>query len=176
MKKILGLIILTLLLSLSLTSCFSFLEDHNCIYTDWIEIEKATCSSEGVMERYCIICFDSESKIAEKLNHTEKKFDGIPATCTENGRAEGIYCAVCDLILSGCEEIPSAGHTIVIDPAVEPSGNTPGRTEGKHCSVCNEIIVKQTSIFSSEFSNSEKYHGDYAYESLSSLANGYKMM
>ena len=176
MNKILGLIILTLLLCLILSSCFLFINDHDCIYTDWIEIDEATCSFEGVKERYCIICFESETKISTKLDHTSIVFEGKSATCTENGRASGVYCKVCNTIISGCEEIFASGHTIVIDPAVEPSGNTPGRTEGQHCSVCNEVIVKQTSIFSSEFSNQEKYHSDYAYESLSTLANGKKMM
>ena len=176
MKKLIGLIILSLLLCVSLSSCLSIIGDHDCIYTDWIVIDEATCSEDGLKERYCIICFDSESKIADRLNHTATEFSGKPASCTENGRAEGIYCSVCNVILSGCEEIFAPGHTIVIDPAVEPSGNTPGRTEGKHCSVCNEILVKQTSVFSGEYSNPEKYHGDYAYQSLSKLEKGADMM
>ena len=169
MKKFFGILILTLTL-FAICSC-DLLADHDCLYTDWITVKEATCSSDGKVERYCILCFDSESKSVDMLEHVTVEYEGQVATCTENGRNSGVYCSVCNVIISGCEEVFAKGHTEVIDPAVEPTDSAPGRTEGKHCSTCGEILIKQISIFSEEYSDPDKYHGDYAYESLSELHN-----
>ena len=42
--------------------------------------------------------------------------------------------------------VPVHRHTVVTDPAVEPTCTATGLTEGKHCSTCNEVIVKQETI------------------------------
>lgn len=176
MIRIIKTFILLVVVCLLLTGCELIFGEHTCVYSEWITLEEASCNNAGKQERMCLICFDSETKILPKLSHVPKNFDRKEATCTEDGRAEGIYCSVCRAIIEGCEIITAKGHTEVIDPAVEPTDDTPGRTEGKHCSICGEIFVKQKSIFTSEYSNSEKYHGDYAYESLAELKNGNDMM
>ena len=45
-------------------------------------------------------------------------------------------------------------HTIVTDPAIEPTCTTPGKTEGSHCSVCGEVIVAQRELPTSPSSHS----------------------
>ena len=42
--------------------------------------------------------------------------------------------------------MPAAGHSVVIDEAVEPTGEATGLTEGSHCGVCNEILKAQEVI------------------------------
>ena len=42
--------------------------------------------------------------------------------------------------------VPVHRHTVVTDPAVEPTCTATGLTEGKHCSTCNAIIVKQETV------------------------------
>lgn len=42
------------------------------------------------------------------------------------------------------------GHTIVVDPAVEPTCTSTGLTEGKHCSKCGLVTVQQRIIRKSE--------------------------
>lgn len=176
MNRIIKTFILFFLVCLMLTGCEIIFGDHECVYTEWTATKEATCNNAGREERYCRICFKLETQVTPKLSHIPTNFNRKEATCTEEGRAEGVYCSVCLAIISGCEVLSPKGHTEVIDPAVEVTDNAPGRTEGKHCSTCGEILIKQMSIFSGEYSNPEKYHGDYAYNSLAALEKGEEMM
>lgn len=69
------------------------------------------------------------------------------ATCTTPA-TETYTCthAECDDKTLVLETAPALGHTVVIDPAVEPTYDAAGKTEGKHCSVCGEVFVAQEVI------------------------------
>ena len=65
-------------------------------------------------------------------------------TCTEEG--EYTYeCQYCGWT-SGGGKIPAAGHTMVEDPAVEPTETSTGRTAGSHCSTCGYVETAQQEI------------------------------
>ena len=177
MKKLL-LIFVLLIFSLSLYGCdmlFSTFEDHICVMTEWETITESTCKSYGEEESFCIICYERNTRKKALLPHTPTYIDYIAPTCEEDGSTAGSYCKNCRVILSGIETVPMLGHFPVIDPAVEMTENSPGRTEGIHCQTCGYVIKKQMSIFSGDYSMSDKYHGDYAYKYLSTLSNGVYM-
>lgn len=172
MKKSI-LVFATFIACMVLTACN--LIGHECTYSDWYVLEETSCAESGIEERICLICSKTDHRTIEKLEHTPENADEKAPTCTVPGHKEGIRCSICFTPISGMEEIPATGHTIVIDEAYEPTDHAPGKTEGKHCSTCGEIIVRQQSVFSGDYSNADRYDGDYAYESLLELENGSSM-
>ncbi len=178
MKRILSLTIIVAIACLVLSGCdiiFGFTLGHVCDYSEWEVTKDPTCTERGEEERYCLECFDTQTRYTKLADHTPEDFEGLAATCTKEGKTAGQYCSECMLILSGIQSIKPFGHTEVIDPAVPMTDNAPGRTEGKHCSTCGEILVKQMSVFSGEYSDADRYHGDYAYESLLTQASSNAM-
>lgn len=81
-------------------------------------------------------CADSNRTTANKKT----------ATCTEDGYTGDVVCDTCGLVYEEGKAIPKKGHTVVIDPAVEPTEDKEGKTEGSHCSVCNTVLKAQTVI------------------------------
>lgn len=92
-------------------------------------------------------CFLSTTAVADEIeNENEKPLcehslygeiveEEIPATCTENGKTQVIYCENCHEILQGGEEIPKLEHTygeeIVVLPTYEQEGYT-----HRFCEIC----------------------------------------
>lgn len=68
------------------------------------------------------------------------------ATCTEDGYTGDVVCDTCGLVYEEGKAISKKGHTVVTDPAVEPTEDKEGKTEGSHCSVCNTVIKAQTTV------------------------------
>lgn len=91
-----------------------------------------------------------------KCSHSMEKTDYVAPTCTEDGNIDYWYCMNCHKFFSdeqGGQEIEEEdtilsanGHTVVVDPAVEPTYDSTGLTEGSHCSVCNEVLQEQVEI------------------------------
>ena len=178
MKSKIAILIISIFLLISLIGCDFLIDDydHTCSFSSWETTVEATCRNTGEQERYCYFCFETETRIVKKKDHTPTEYLGMEPTCTEAGRTAGTYCEECNGIISGIKDIDPFGHTVVTDPAVDPANGKPGRTEGSHCSTCGVVIVKQQSIFSGDYSNPDKYHGEYGYESLSKLQNAASLL
>lgn len=60
--------------------------------------------------------------------------------CVDSGSEER-NCAVCHK--TEAREVPSTGHSVVIDPAKAPDCTHDGLTQGEHCSVCGTVLKEQ---------------------------------
>lgn len=88
-----------------------------------------------------------------KCQHSMTAFPATGVTCTKNGNDAYWYCSECEKYFgdsNGKNEINledtvivATGHTVVVDPAKQPSKTETGLTEGSHCSICMEVIVAQ---------------------------------
>ena len=115
----------------------SYIEDHQ--YGQWTAKKEPTCTEHGENVRYCATCGVEDKTINPMLGHDELVTPGIPATCTDAGVTDYIVCARCEAVLQEATVI-EAGHTLVIEEAIEPSCGVEGRTQGSYCSVCQEVF------------------------------------
>ena len=118
-----------------------------------------------ILQRYIVGGYNVKLVRRGQLEVTEPheltRVEPKSPTCTEPGNNGYWYCSECKKYYSdaqGVNEIAqdqtildATGHTIVVDPAVEPTATSPGLTEGSHCSVCGTIIVPQKEWASNYF-------------------------
>lgn len=61
---------------------------------------------------------------------------GSCPACTQPGVTAGVKCTDCGVIVSGCTEIPAAGHTPELRDAKDAGCTQDGYTGNTYCSVC----------------------------------------
>lgn len=109
--------------------------------------------SEGTTKVTYQLCDSDNAKVVFELTkeyevtnceHSWKDGDILKeATCTQTGKKE-MVCEHCKATKT--EEIPSNGHTEVVDAAVAPTCTATGLTEGSRCSVCKTVIKEQKTV------------------------------
>ena len=114
--------------------------------SDWIIDSVAKVGKDGLKYVKCIYCNirikeEVIPAIAENHQHSVAEWVIIKApTCTANGM-QGAVCSCGNTI--DTKEIPSKGHSPIVDKAVAATCTSSGLTEGSHCSVCNTVITQQ---------------------------------
>ncbi|MBO5359251.1 MAG: amidase domain-containing protein [Clostridia bacterium] len=108
----------------------------------------ATCEEPGLSKgSHCSECGEvlAAQEVIPALGHDWGEWHIInKPDCLNEGNQERI----CNRDNSHVEKLtlPPLGHTVVIDPAVEPTCTQSGSTAGSHCSVCDGVIEKVETI------------------------------
>ena len=77
---------------------------------EWETITEPSCTGTGLHQHTCRRCGVTESESLPATGHTPTTKPGSPATCTESGWTDHIYCSVCEEPLEPYQtEIPSLG-------------------------------------------------------------------
>ncbi len=120
----------------------------------------ADCTTDGYIAHWkCSVCgkaFSDESLtrlvsdddlIIPAPGHSLIAIEGFPATCTEAGLSDEIFCEVCGETIQVQEEIPALGHQDIITiEAIAPTCTENGHTEQHICEVCGEILAESEVI------------------------------
>ena len=116
-----------------------------------VEGYAATCTETGLTDgAVCTVC--GETTVAQTeigaLGHDCQTVEAVAPGCETVGATAGERCIHegCDVIVSGCEEVPATGHTEVKDEAVASTCIERGKTEGSHCGTCGKILQEQESL------------------------------
>ena len=97
-KKSLIVVVLMLVLVCALASCGG---EHTHSYEEWETTKAATCTTEGIKERYCS-CGEKQSATIPMTEHTYGEWEITKeATYTEAGRKKPPHHSVCHWQESG---------------------------------------------------------------------------
>ena len=109
-------------------------------FGEWTVVKSATCAAAGVKKATCKVCKEEVTETIKRLDHTEKKTAAIPATCTEDGKTEGIDCSACGATIKAVEVVKALGHDYVEDTtaAKAPTCTEAGKYKGT-CSRCKDV-------------------------------------
>lgn len=90
---------------------------------------------------------DSGSDMEEpKHEHIVVIDPAIPATCSTEGKSEGIHCKTCGEILVKQQIIPKTAHKAVTDKGYAATCTANGLTDGSHCVDCHTVLKEQEVI------------------------------
>ena len=135
MKKVLGFALILLIVCVFIfSSCDNGDEshkqgtDHVHLFEDWITTKKASCTEDGINERYCA-CGEKQTQSIAAIGHTEVIDAAISATCISDGKTEGKHCSVCNEVLIQQNTIKTSGH----------DWGNPTCTTPRSCCVCYEV-------------------------------------
>ena len=107
---------------------------------------EATCEKDGVKLYSCDKCNDEYTEIIPAVGHTEERMDGLAATCTDEGKTDGVKCSTCDKVIVEQQVLTALGHQPVEDEAVEATCTEDGLTAGTHCERCDVVLETQEII------------------------------
>lgn len=113
----------------------------NHAYGDWVIVNEATCTEEGLRTQTCANCGDVKKEVLPKADHTwnEGEVSKQP-TCTENGERT-FACTVCGTSKTEvAEDLPAIGHNWS-DWEVKDATCTEDGLKTRHCQNdgCKEV-------------------------------------
>ena len=98
-----------------------------------VNAKSYSVDNENLKPAYDPAYIVAERDASPTLTHSETVISGTPATCTENGLTDGIYCIDCGEVIQEQTVIAATGHSY----AYTDNGNG---THAKTCTGCKETV------------------------------------
>lgn len=101
---------------------------------------EATCEEDGVKLYTCGECNEEYTEIIPAFGHTNEEMEGVAATCTDEGKTDGVRCSTCNKVIVEPKILPALGHNEQITDAVAPTCTESGVEERRECLTCGQIV------------------------------------
>ena len=125
---------------------------HDCAY---YEKTTATCTTEGVTTKTCLVCGKYETHDEPALGHHVVVDEAYDSTCTSKGRTEGKHCVNCDSkdpeVYTAQEEIKKRPHNFINDICTGCGGFAANLHTFEN-GVCTGCQAKEEDVENSEYS------------------------
>ncbi|MBR2025231.1 MAG: hypothetical protein IKA02_05435, partial [Clostridia bacterium] len=173
MKKLILLLVISLILTCMLVACGGNSTDTNTDtssdnsndastdssnpdvcnhdYGEWEVLKAATCTQKGFDKRTCKLCKYIDSKGTEAKGHTTVVIEAIEGSCTQDGYTEGAKCSECDIVLKQPEVIPMESlhqYDKIVSVQSQPTITSEGKVTFR-CSKCdakNEVTLPKLTV------------------------------
>ena len=121
---------------------------------NWVVDRAPTCRAKGEKSLHCRRCDARKSVTAlERTAHTPAT-DVIEApTCTKSGRAAGVHCAICGVVLEEAKVLPPTGHRYAVTDVLTKATCTEKGKEAVRCTVCGATDTRTTAALGHDFSD-----------------------
>lgn len=83
---------------------------HGHFYSDWVETIAPTCTKSGKRIRECLVCYNAQTQVVEKIGHDIAHHDARSASCAQIGWDAYDACSRCDY--TTYIEIPKLEHSL----------------------------------------------------------------
>ena len=106
-----------------------------------------TCVKDGYTADICEcgeVKEGTEAVLPATGIHTPGEAQDLPATCTENGYEDRVFCTVCGAVTEPGNTLTALGHEMTKHDRTEPDCTTDGNVLYWHCSVCEKNYGAET--------------------------------
>lgn len=114
--------------------------DHD--WGEWEVVKTATCVEEGILKRKCKDCSLYEESVMSKGEHKETKLEAVPATCTNTGLTEGVWCPLCETVFTEQKVVDKLEHDYSIVEVVEEATCIKDGVNKFTCAVCGDSYTE----------------------------------
>ncbi len=123
-------------------------ETHTHEYGEWEVIKEATCTENGVRQRYCA-CGEIQKDEIPMVDHVLVDVSAIEPTCITKGNTEGQECIYCDY--TTVKEIDMLGHELDEGTVISESDCMSSGEKECVCKVCGETISVEIPVLEHVF-------------------------
>ena len=112
------------------------------VFGQWEESQKTDCTNDGMLQRQCSVCKESQTQTLPALGHSVVADPATSPSCTQTGLTAGEHCAVCEDILVPQTQIPALGHDMGDWVVLKSVTCTEDGEQQRSCNRCDYVEIQ----------------------------------